>query len=96
MKIKITFILLGLSLSLLSGCAGQGSAIIDSPNGDSGNPVGGQGQPTIQPGADHQPGIPTGDEPDYKDTFIPAPPPDDPEVPHGTDLLGPKTFKSAE
>ncbi|MFO1463064.1 MAG: hypothetical protein U1F66_04755 [bacterium] len=87
------------SLSLLSACAGQGSAVLEGPGAPGnpvGGPVGGQGQPTIQPGADHQPGIPTGDEPDYKDTFIPAPPPDDPEAPHGTDLLGPKTFKGAE
>ncbi len=79
-------------LIALSACVGGGALEGGDSSGSSlGEVGGGQGQPTIQPGADHQPGTPIEDDDKLAsdDLAIPPPPPtDEPNPGHGgpTDL----------
>jgi hypothetical protein len=83
-SILIVTIFLGL-------CACVGGGAIDGGGGEGNLPGGGavgEGQPTIQPGGDHQPGTPIEPDDDKSasdDIAIPPPPPptDDPDDPAG-------------
>ena len=82
----------------LLACAGQGAApegVLDNGSTVGGPVGGGQGQPTIGPGADHQPGVPVEGDDDSGPSDIAAPgqqpePTDDPDP--GFD--GPHNFKN--
>jgi len=92
-KLLLTKMVFAASFLLLVACAGQGGA---GPEGSvsSGGPVGGgQGQPTIAPGADHQPGIPVEDE-SFKNTLAPAPDPTENPDDGGSDPWGPQKLQA--
>ena len=82
----ISAVLITLLFLSLGACVG-GGALEGGGSGASLDDAGtGQGQPTIQPGADHQPGTPIEPDPDKSasdDIAIPPPPPptDEPKGP---------------
>lgn len=72
-KILPIFVLLA-----LAACVGGGALEGGGPGGSIGEAGQGQGQPTIQPGADHQPGSPIEPDDDKSasdDLAVPPPPP---------------------
>ncbi|HEX5033720.1 MAG TPA: hypothetical protein VFW62_04515 [bacterium] len=87
-----SLVLIATLLFCLGACVGGGALEGGGPGGSIGEVGQGQGQPTIQPGADHQPGTPIEPEDEKSasdDLAIPPPPPtEEPDPGHGgaTDL----------
>lgn len=99
MKSKFSLILMFALLGGLLACAGQGAApegLLDNGSTVGGPVGGGQGQPTIGPGADHQPGVPVEGDDDSKGPNEIAAPGQQPEATDDPNpgFEGPNSFKN--